>query len=57
MDEKPYARLTWICSTCGNEPLNEGTNLRCETCGHEFCPSNSGFADYIPDEEDEEDDD
>ena len=60
-ESKPYAYQRWCCSTCDGEPISEdnGDNgdadLRCETCGHLFKSSLTGFAEYVPDPEDDDD--
>lgn len=57
MTDRPYAFQRWTCSTCDGEPVNEqngDADLRCETCGHLFASSASGYAEYVPDPEDEE---
>lgn len=53
-----FAYLTWRCSECGSEPIEENNGLlRCETCGHEFRPVNTYHADLVPYEEDWGEDD
>jgi DNA-directed RNA polymerase subunit RPC12/RpoP len=59
MADKPYAYQRWACSECEGEPIDERTetyDLRCETCGHAFLQGGGGLATYVPDPEDEFDD-
>ena len=56
MSDKPYAYQRWQCSTCDGEPINEqngDADLRCETCGHLFRTGMGGYAEYVPDPDEE----
>ena len=60
MTDKPYAYQAWICGSCDGHLLEEQTenyDLRCETCGHTFASGAMGYADYVPDPDDEIDED
>jgi DNA-directed RNA polymerase subunit RPC12/RpoP len=56
MPDEPYAYITWRCSECGSEPVEERTeeyDLRCETCGHAFRVKDQYRAEYVPDPEED----
>jgi hypothetical protein len=53
MNDQPYAYQIWICSACGNEAVEVGGVLVCETSDDRFSPSPSGRAELVPDDEDD----
>jgi ribosomal protein S27E len=56
----PYAYLRWVCSECDSEPVAENADdydIRCEVCGHTFRETTGGYAEYVPDPDDLEDED